>query len=109
LPVYEYRCDICGHTFEVFQKFSDEPVAECERCGGTVSKVFHPITIHFKGSGFYTTDYGRSSSFGSKREGEGGDGKVAESAAGESVTPKSSEAGKGNGSGDRSSAKEKPS
>jgi putative FmdB family regulatory protein len=60
VPIYEYRCEACGHTFEVMQKFSDPPVESCEVCGGLVVKVFHPVAIHFRGSGFYTTDYGRS-------------------------------------------------
>ena len=61
MPIYEYRCDACGHTLEAFQKFSDEPLEICEVCGGHLSKVLHPVAIHFKGSGFYTTDYGRGS------------------------------------------------
>ena len=61
MPIYEYRCDACGHTVEVFQKFSDDPLETCEVCGGHLSKVLHPVAIHFKGSGFYTTDYGRGS------------------------------------------------
>jgi len=61
LPIYEYRCDACGHTLEAFQKFSDKPLETCEVCGGHLSKVLHPAAIHFKGSGFYTTDYGRGS------------------------------------------------
>lgn len=61
MPIYEYRCDRCGHTFEVFQKFSDAPIESCEECGGPVAKVLYPVAVHFKGSGFYTTDYGRSS------------------------------------------------
>lgn len=60
MPIYEYRCAACGHRFEVFQKFADAAVEECESCGGAVSKVLHPAALHFKGSGFYTTDYGRS-------------------------------------------------
>ena len=58
MPLYEYRCDN-GHTFEVMQRMSDGPVAECEVCGAPVQRVFHPVAVHFKGSGFYTTDYGR--------------------------------------------------
>ena len=61
MPIYEYRCEACGHTFELFQKFADEPVETCELCGAHVNKVLHPVAIHFKGSGFYTTDYGRGS------------------------------------------------
>jgi putative FmdB family regulatory protein len=61
VPIYEYRCEACGHTFELMQKFGDQPADVCEVCGGHVVKVFHPVAIHFRGSGFYTTDYGRSS------------------------------------------------
>jgi putative FmdB family regulatory protein len=74
LPIYEYRCEHCGASFEMFQKFSDEPIATCQVCGGgPVTKVLHPVAVHFKGSGFYTTDYGRSSAFRTAaREAEGG-------------------------------------
>jgi putative FmdB family regulatory protein len=58
MPLYEYRCEN-GHTFEVMQRMTDDPVAECQECGAPVQRVFHPIAVHFKGSGFYTTDYGR--------------------------------------------------
>ena len=60
MRIYEYRCDK-GHTFEVLQRMSDDPVSECEVCGAPVQRVFHPVAVHFKGSGFYTTDYGRGS------------------------------------------------
>ena len=115
MPIYEYRCETCGHTFEVFQKFIDEPVTSCESCGGPVNKVFHPVAIHFKGSGFYTTDYGRSSSFrgasaaeasgsdsGSSESGSGGGSSEGESKA----AAKSADAGAGNGAASsRESAK----
>jgi putative FmdB family regulatory protein len=58
VPIYEYRCQN-GHTFEVVQKMSDDPVAACTECGAPVERVFHPVAVHFKGSGFYTTDYAR--------------------------------------------------
>jgi putative FmdB family regulatory protein len=59
MPIYEYRCPN-GHTFEVFQRMSDPPVEVCETCGaGQVEKVLFPVAVHFKGSGFYSTDYGR--------------------------------------------------
>jgi putative FmdB family regulatory protein len=57
MPIYEYRCDN-GHHFDVMQKMTDGPVTECEVCGVPVQRVFHPIAVHFKGSGFYNTDYG---------------------------------------------------
>jgi putative FmdB family regulatory protein len=57
VPIYEYRCDN-GHTFEVMQRMTDDPVAVCETCDAPVQRVFHPIAVHFKGSGFYNTDYG---------------------------------------------------
>ena len=57
MPIYEYRCEN-GHLFEVMQKMSDPPVTSCEECGSPVARVFHPIAVHFKGSGFYNTDYG---------------------------------------------------
>jgi putative FmdB family regulatory protein len=58
MPIYEYRCPD-GHTFEVFQRMADDPVTKCEVCGKPVERVFHPIAVHFKGPGFYTTDYAR--------------------------------------------------
>ncbi len=57
MPTYEYRCKK-GHNFEVHQSFSDGPVTACEVCGAPVERVYHPIAVHFKGSGFYNTDYG---------------------------------------------------
>ncbi len=57
MPTYEYRCEK-GHSFEVFQRMSDVPVAVCETCGEPVQRVMHSPAVHFKGSGFYTTDYG---------------------------------------------------
>jgi putative FmdB family regulatory protein len=57
MPIYEYRCEN-GHLFEVMQKITDDPVTACETCEAPVQRVFHPIAVHFKGSGFYNTDYG---------------------------------------------------
>jgi putative FmdB family regulatory protein len=58
MPIYEYRCDN-GHTFEVMQRMSDEPLTACTVCAAPVQRVFHPVAVHFKGSGFYSTDYGK--------------------------------------------------
>jgi putative FmdB family regulatory protein len=57
VPIYEYKCDN-GHTFEVMQRMTDDPVSSCETCQAPVQRVFHPVAVHFKGSGFYNTDYG---------------------------------------------------
>jgi putative FmdB family regulatory protein len=57
MPIYEYRCEN-GHTFEVMQRMTDDPVAVCQTCEAPVQRVFHPVAVHFKGSGFYSTDYG---------------------------------------------------
>ena len=57
MPIYEFRCEN-GHNFDVMQKMTDSPVTECEVCGAPVQRVFHPVAVHFKGSGFYNTDYG---------------------------------------------------
>ena len=59
MPIYEYRCEN-GHLFEVLQKITDDPTTICETCSAPVQRVFHPIAVHFKGSGFYNTDYGTS-------------------------------------------------
>ena len=58
MPIYEYRCER-GHTFEVMQRMSEDPLTNCTSCDATVQRVFHPVAVHFKGSGFYTTDYGK--------------------------------------------------
>jgi putative FmdB family regulatory protein len=73
MPIYEYRCPQ-NHVFETFQRMADEPVETCEVCGdGPVVRVLYPVAVHFKGSGFYTTDYGR----GSKRAKDAKDAKDA--------------------------------
>jgi putative FmdB family regulatory protein len=60
MPTYEYRCKK-GHDFEVMKRMSDDPVVECEVCGAPVQRVFSPVAVHFKGTGFYNTDYGTKS------------------------------------------------
>jgi putative FmdB family regulatory protein len=57
MPIYEYRCER-GHTFEVMQRMTDDPVSICTTCEAPVQRVFHPVAVHFKGKGFYNTDYG---------------------------------------------------
>src|SRR5262245_5351734 len=72
MPIYEYRCTN-GHTFEVIQSMSDDPVETCEVCGAPVERVFHPVAVHFKGSGFYTTDYAKKAKAGASKDGGSSD------------------------------------
>lgn len=59
MPLYEYKCHSCGKTFEVIQKFSDEPLKIHAECGGTVERLLSAPAFHLKGSGWYATDYGK--------------------------------------------------
>lgn len=59
MPLYEYKCQACGQVFEVMQRFSDEPLRVHEGCGGAVERLLSPPAFHFKGSGWYITDYAR--------------------------------------------------
>jgi putative FmdB family regulatory protein len=88
MPIYEYRCRN-GHVFEVVQSMSDDPVEACQECGAPVERVFHPVAVHFKGSGFYTTDYARKGSAAKPASSDGG-GKDSSSKSGDSGS-KSSE------------------
>jgi putative FmdB family regulatory protein len=56
MPIYEYKCEN-GHVFDVMQKLSDDPLTTCLECGAPVRKIMQPVSIAFKGSGFYSTDY----------------------------------------------------
>ena len=61
MPIYEYKCEGCGETFEVIQKFADEPVAVHEKCGAHVHRLMSAPSFQFKGSGWYVTDYAKGS------------------------------------------------
>ena len=89
MPIYEYRCEK-GHTFEVLQRMSDDPVSKCEVCGAPVHRVFHPVAVHFKGSGFYNTDYGKQKR-AAAGDGAGSNNSSADGAGKSSETPKKSE------------------
>ncbi len=70
MPTYEYRCVKCGEHLEVVQSFSDDPLTECPSCAGQLRKVFSPVGIVFKGSGFYKTDSRGGKSGGSTKDKE---------------------------------------
>ena len=78
MPTYEYACRDCGEHLEVVQSFRDDPLTECPNCHGPLRKVFSPVGIAFKGSGFYKTD-SRSSSSSKSSESKGGETKTSES------------------------------
>ena len=87
MPIYEYRCPE-GHVFELFQRFHEAQPEECEVCGeGPVARVLYPVAVHFKGSGFYSTDYGR----GSRKKEGAADGDGAAPAKAEGDKPKKTE------------------
>jgi putative FmdB family regulatory protein len=94
VPIYEYKCEN-GHVFDVIQKFTDEALTECQECGAPAVRVLHSPAIHFKGSGFHNTDYGRgkagaaASSDGGNGSSEGGESKSSESSSSDSGSPDS--------------------
>jgi len=73
MPLYEYQCESCSHRFEVIQKFSDAPLDTCPKCGGVVRKLLSSPAFHFKGSGWYITDYARAGKTGDEGGGEKGE------------------------------------
>ena len=70
MPIYEYKCEQ-GHVFDVIQRMSDEALTECQECGAPAVRVLHPVAVHFKGSGFYNTDYGKKKAGANGGSGEG--------------------------------------
>jgi putative FmdB family regulatory protein len=100
MPIYEYRCQN-GHTFEVMQRINDDPVTKCEIDGTPVQRVFHPVAVHFKGSGFYNTDYGtrkrsrekEAAKGESKSDGGSGDSKSGDSKSGSDPGSSNSDSG----------------
>jgi putative FmdB family regulatory protein len=97
MPTYEYRCSN-GHNFEVVQRMSDDPVKVCEVCGAPVERVFHPVAVHFKGSGFYSTDYGRA------RGGGGGGDSASKDEPKKEATASKSDSSSSSSSGDSGSS-----
>src|SRR5690242_5835870 len=86
MPIYGYRCGQCGHELEVLQSMSEPPLKVCPECGGPLNKMLYPVGVHFKGSGFYSTDY-KSNGSGAKKEGKSeSDSGTSDSATSESAT-----------------------
>lgn len=95
MPIYEYKCEN-GHVFEVIQKITDESLTKCEECGAPAARVLYSPAVHFKGSGFYNTDYGK------KKKG-GGNGSSSEG----SSESKSSDSSPSSGSSESSKSESK--
>jgi len=93
MPIYEYKCEK-GHVFDVIQRMADDALTECQECGAPAVRVLHPVAVHFKGSGFYNTDYGKK-----KKGGAAGSG---------SESPSESKSNSESKSGDSKSTSDKP-
>ena len=108
MPIYEYRCDQ-GHTFEVMRRMTDEPLSECQTCSAPVEQVFHPIAIHFKGSGFYNTDYGTRKRSREMKEAKESSKSESSSSSGDSKSDSKSDGAKSDGAKSDSSSSSKKS
>lgn len=99
MPLYEYECFVCRQRFERIQKVSADPVAACPACGGSVRRLLGSPALQFKGSGWYVTDYAKSSSVASGRsEGSATSSEAKDAAAAAtSDKPNASDAGKASG------------
>ena len=87
MPIYEYKCEN-GHVFDIMQKMAEDPLKECVECGAPVKKLMNPVSISFKGSGFYSTDY---------KNGKASTEKTDSKSAGSEKTEKKSESGTNGG------------
>lgn len=91
MPLYDYQCKKCKHRFEKIQKFSDAPVRKCPECGGPVEKLLTAPAVHFKGSGWYVSDYARKS--GEGKSPSSSEGSTDESSAAKAVEKVESKSG----------------
>ena len=101
MPIYEYRCEN-DHVFEVMQRMTDDTLEKCSTCNAPVQRVFHPVAVHFKGSGFYSTDYGKG---GASKPSENGGGSDKSSESSESKSSESSDSGSGSSDSTSSDSK----
>jgi putative FmdB family regulatory protein len=103
MPTYEYACRECSNRFETWQKMTDDPLTNCPECGGSIRRVLFPAGVVFKGSGFYKTDHGNSSSVASDNGNPTKSEKAESSKDGETKT--ASESKSSESSSEKSSAK----
>jgi putative FmdB family regulatory protein len=106
MPIYEYKCPN-GHLFEVFHGMTEPGPEKCEECGASpLVVVLHPVAVHYKGSGFYSTDYGRKSKAATKEGSSSGSDSGSGSSEGSSGGSGSSDSGSSSSSGDSKKAAE---
>jgi putative FmdB family regulatory protein len=103
VPIYEYKCDN-GHVFDVLQKMAEEPLTECVECGAPAHRVLTAPAVHFKGSGFYNTDYGKRKGGGSNGGGEGSSSESKSDSGSSDSSSGSSDSGSSSGSDSKSAA-----
>ena len=103
MPTYEYKCDN-GHTFDAMQSMSEDALDSCVVCGAPARRVLHAPAVHFKGSGFYTTDYARKKE-GAAKTANGSDPVKSESGSDSKGSDSKSDSGTSSGSGDKAAAK----
>src|SRR5215213_1606669 len=101
MPIYEYKCEN-GHVFDVIQKMSDEALTQCQECGAPAVRVLHSPAVHFKGSGFYNTDYGK------KKGGGNGAGEGSKESKGSETSSDSGSSSSDSKSGESKSTDSKP-
>lgn len=94
MPTYEYTCTECGDHVEAVQKFTDAPLTTCGSCGGRMRKVFSPVGVVFKGSGFYRTDSRASANGSSSTQKDNGEGPASEGSSESSSEGTGSDSGK---------------
>ena len=104
MPIYEFKCPK-GHYFEIFQRMTDDPPEVCTECGrAPLQRVLHPVAVHYKGSGFYSTDYGKSGGRKGSASSEGSSGSSDSGGGSSSDSGGSSSSGEGGGSSSTSSS-----
>jgi putative FmdB family regulatory protein len=103
MPIYEYKCDE-GHVFEAFQSINDEALDTCTECGAPARRVLNAPAIHFKGSGFYTTDYGSKSKAKASSSSSGSDSESSSSSNGSSASSSSDSSSKSSSDSNKSAA-----
>jgi putative FmdB family regulatory protein len=107
VPTYQYTCSECGNGLEVVQKFTDDPLTECPVCHGRLRKVFSPVGVVFKGSGFYRNDSRSSSGSTAKSSSNGGSKDSKDSSGSDSSGSTSSTKSESSGAGSSESSKSK--